>query len=325
LQVAKRCPRAKGALPFAALLAMLIVTMIVYNVVPLPTVGSRAGLGQDCYCHKGLASTLSVNGTGVDIVDLKVKRGSSFSLLVNAQFRPAWGDTTPLSVGWLSDMGNNSRFEFNPREVFDNSQQDQDPANSSVVVLFKLAAPNQPGEYSLVISYHGGVSKIAVQVASDIVGASRSYAAISQVHGPFASSPGDNVTLSILLKNNHTEPAILYIYGANNSTNQAVFSKVYSDAPIAANGVIVLSGTFKMPNGTLIVTIHSGHVEDGKDVNDDRFNLLMLQSIPPHTEVTFTVLAAKWAPWIALAAASIGSVLLARAYARRENPLSSKD
>ena len=80
--------RVQALAPAIALAALLIVTMIFENAAPPAIVNSEPENGADCYCHKGLNSELSVNGTAVDVYYPKVKAGTNFTLLISAQFHP---------------------------------------------------------------------------------------------------------------------------------------------------------------------------------------------------------------------------------------------
>jgi Ni,Fe-hydrogenase III small subunit len=230
----------------------------------------------------------------------------------------------PLDLGFQPGVQDNSKFKFDPNDVLDNSPQDQNPTPNTIVVLFTIVAPNETGSYTIEVSYPQGTSDIVIQVVSDTSAVSKSFASISKVSSPLTSSPGDMVKISILLQNNRTAPSTLFAYATNSSTKQIIFSKVYSDAPVAPNGTITLTGAFKMPNATIALVIHSGHVENGKDVDDDRFTISVLQSIPPPPSVPFGVLATEWAPWIALIGATLGSVPLMGTYALRGKRLSPK-
>ena len=325
MNVLKFSRRVQALAPALALGALLIVTMIFENAAPPAIVSSVPENGADCYCHKGLASILSVNGTDVSSYYPKVKSGANFTLLIRAQFAPL-DPSMKISpdVGFVSDAADNAKFKFSPNDILDNSPQDQDPTPNVVVALFTITAPNEADYYSLEVEYHGGTSTITVQVVSDTAGASKSFASITKVYSPLTSSSGDMVKINVLLHNNRTAPSTLFAYATNSSTKQVIFSKVYSDNPVAPNGTITLTGLFKMPNGTLTLMIHSGHVEDGKDVNDDRFTISIIHSIPPPPSVPLSVLATEWAPWIALMGATLGSVPLMGTYARRGKRLSPK-
>ena len=120
-----------------------------------------------------------------------------------------------------------------------------------IVALFTITAPNETGSYTLEVSYPQGVSDITIQVVSDTAAVSKSFAAISKVNSPLTSSSGDMVKINILLQNNRTAPSTLFAYATNSSTKQIIFSKVYSDDPVAPNGTITLTGAFKMPNATI--------------------------------------------------------------------------
>ena len=319
--------RVQALAPAIALGVLLVVTIIFENAAPPAIVNSEPQFGSDCYCHKGLNNELKVNDTAVDVYYPKVKAGTSFTLLINAQFLaldPSLNQVPELSFK-PTPSSDNSKFKFDPVDVLDNSPKDQDPTPNSIVVLFNVTAPTDTGTYSLDLSYNGGDSTIVVQVVSATGAVFPSFAAITKVDGPVTSTPGDNVTINTLLQNNRTAPSMLYVYATNSSNQkQVIFSKVYSNAPVAPNTTITLHGAFKMPNATMTLMIHSGHVEDGKDVDDDRFTLSVLQSIPPPPSVPILVLATEWAPWIAVMGALLGSVPLMGTYALRGKRLSPK-
>ena len=299
--------------------------MIFENAAPPAIVSSEPQNGSDCYCHKGLNSELDVNGTAVDVYYPKVKAGESFGLLVNANFIPLDPSmNVTFSLSWIPNSADNAKFTFNPNVVVDNSPQDQDPTPNVIAALFTITAPNETGTYSIEVSYAGGVSDITIQVMPASGAGFKSFAAITKVDSPITSTPGDNVTINTLLQNNRTAPSMLYVYATNSSTNQVIFSKVYSNNPVAPNGTIALRGTFKMPNATIALIVHSGHVEDGKDIDDDRFTVSVLQLIPPPPSVPIGALATEWAPWIVLVGAMLGSVPLMGTYASRGKRLSPK-
>jgi Ni,Fe-hydrogenase III small subunit len=314
--------------PAIVLAALLVVTMIFENAVPAAVVHSEPALEEDCFCHKGLNSVLTVNGTPVQLYLPKVKAGASFSLLIKADFIAL--DSSPMvvpEVGFAPDVRDfdNSKFKFDPSQILDNSPKDQDPLPNVILGLFTVTAPTELDVYYLEVSYRKMTSTIVTQVISDTGAVSPSFAAITKVGVPAASTPGDNVTVNILLQNNRTVASEFYVYATNSSDRkQVMFSKVYSHTPVVPNGTIALRGAFKMPNATVLLMIHSGHVENGKDVDDDRFSVSVLQSFPPPTPVPIGVLTREWAPWITLMAATMGSVPLIATYARRGKRLSPK-
>jgi coenzyme F420-reducing hydrogenase gamma subunit len=223
----------------------------------------------------------------------------------------------------MPDWADNSKFTFDPREVVDNSPQDQDPGIGAVLTLFRITAPNETGLHSIMFSYRDYRSEILITVVGS---ASASYAAIAGVSSPMVSKTGETVRVNVTLQNNGTEPSTFYVYATNSSAEQVVFAKVYSQAPVERNETTMLSAEFMMPNGSLVMTIYSGHVESGGEIDDGRFTVYLFQSVlaPPVQKVSFSALAVGWTPWMAILGASLGSVLLVGVYARRGRRLLPK-
>jgi coenzyme F420-reducing hydrogenase gamma subunit len=309
--------------PAVALAALLVATMIFENAAPPATVSSLPDYGQDCYCHKGLAMPVYVNGTEVSSFITRVGAGKSFVLRVEVAFPSQSPTAAPIVVAWLPNMGDNSKFTFNSTQVTDNSRQDQSPARGDIIASFMITAPNESGSYSIAVSYQGSFSEVFVTVGESALA---SYAAIGQVSGKLAAKPGDLVTTNITLRNNGTEASTFYVYGTNSSTKKVIFDKVYSQAPIAANATTTLTAAFTMPEGNVTLVIHGGHVEDAGDVDDSRKTIYIFQAVPlpPMQRVPYTVLAMEWAPWLAITAASLGVVPVIGMYARKGKPLFSK-
>ena len=113
--------------------------MIFENAAPPAIVNSEPANGADCYCHKGLSSELTVNGTAVDSYYPKVKAGTTFTLLISAQFIPLDPSLNMvLDLGFQPGAQDNAKFKFSPNDVVDNSPQDQDPTPNVVVALFTI-------------------------------------------------------------------------------------------------------------------------------------------------------------------------------------------
>jgi Ni,Fe-hydrogenase III small subunit len=311
---------AQALAPAVALAILLVVTMILESTAPTTVVHSHVSDGEDCYCHKGLVAPVLINGTDLIKFSPRVMGGASFTLIVQAVFfsYASYGtiaSTPPNSLAWTADMGDNAKFTFDPGEVVDGSPQDQDPASASIRALFRITAPNRTGSYSVVLSYPMDISEIPVTVGGP---SSASYAVITRVDGPLVARTGEIVRVNVTLQNNGTEPSTFYVYATNSSAKQLIFAKVYSQAPVAGNQTTVLNVEFKMPNGSLTLTIHSGHVESSSEIDDGQFTVYLFQSLPapPVQTASFNVLAVEWAPWIVIIAASLGSVPLVGMYAR---------
>jgi coenzyme F420-reducing hydrogenase gamma subunit len=322
MKISKSNRSVKALAPAIALGALLLVTMIFENAAPTAVVQSLPEEGMDCYCHKGLLAEAQVNDTGASGFQARVEEGKSFTLLVELDFSSTVSPY-PYSVGWMPDMDDNSKFKFDPNQIGDNTPLDRSPAAGVILALFKLTAPNQTGTYTLAFTYQGSISEIFVSVGRS---RSLSYAAIARVNGPLASLPGDMVRMNVTLRNNGTEASKFYIYATNGSSHNVVFPKVYSDAPVAGNATAVLNAEFQMPPGNLTLAIHSGHVEDGDEVDDARRIVYMFQSLPAPLvpRIPMSVLATQWAPWIAITAASLAAVPLLEMHARRRRLLSSE-
>jgi Ni,Fe-hydrogenase III small subunit len=283
--------------------------------------------GTGCSCHN-FGVGIWVNSTDFyateEVFYANVESGKSFSLLINTvgTATTTEGLLQP-AVAWMPDMTDNAKFKFDPQEVKDNAPQDQDPSPGIMGVLFRITAPNQTGSYIISLSTQGSIVSVLVTVR----GASPSgFASVTNVQSPSAVRAGASVGMDVTLWNKGLAPYRLYVYATDHATGQVVFAKVYSESPIPANGTATLSGAFNMPNGNLTLMIRSGHVEGDRDVDDDlfSFSILQPQSLPPVQTAQFGVLAMQWAPWIAVVAATLGSVPLVGMYARRGKRLLPK-
>jgi hypothetical protein len=109
-------------------------------------------------------------------------------------------------------------------------------------------------------------------------------------------------------------PYRVYMYVTNYPSGQQILAKVYSEGPVAANGTITLSASFVMSNTTLSLRIHSGHVEDGTDIDDDLFSLSISQPhpMPPIHEPPLYVLVEEWGPLMPIIAAIVAFVHFVR-------------
>jgi Ni,Fe-hydrogenase III small subunit len=309
--------------PAFALAALLIATMIFESAVPTPVVNSTPESGMDCYCHKDLSQQAKANNTDVSAFFPHVTTGGTFSLRVQIQFSNLNSMGSPDSITWIADMDENSKFQFNPNQIVDNSAQDQSAGKGEIVGLFRITAPQEAGRYVIAFTYRDFTSEIYVTVGQS---ASLSYAAITNINGPLAAKPGDDVRMNITLLNNGTQASKFYVYATNSSSRKIVFEKIYSQTPIESDATTSLIGTFKMPDGNLTLVIHSGHVEDTGDFDDSRVTIYMFQAlnVAPIAQVPYSVLAIQWAPWIAIAGASLGSVPILATRARKRKPLFPK-
>jgi hypothetical protein len=184
LTISKLGNRIHALAPAIALGALLIVTLIFENAAPTMVVNSVPEEGADCYCHKGLRSILRVNDTEVTAFYPTVDPGSTFTLLIQANF----GALDPSlkitpAVGWDTRAADNAKFKFDPTEIVDSSPQDLDPVPGSVSARFKVTAPTEPNYYDLEVTYHGGTSTITVHVGSAVT-LTKSFAAIAKVQKP---------------------------------------------------------------------------------------------------------------------------------------------
>jgi hypothetical protein len=156
----------KSVKPVVGLTALLILAIIVGNFVP-PVV-PFAESGQGCYCHNaGIA--LSVNNTDVatDLLAsgfVVVESGGSFILNIRTQRMGPREGVVQVAMGWIREMADNAKFNFDPEEVKDNSLLDQDPSDGSIVTVFKIIPPNDAGPYVISLSSFGVILTLPVTV-----------------------------------------------------------------------------------------------------------------------------------------------------------------
>ena len=235
------------------------------------------------------------------------RAGESFTLLVKAELKVQEGGILERSVAWTSGLGDNDRFKFDPKEVKDNSPQDQNPAASLIFALFKVTAPEASGSYSISLSALGGMSVIRVSVRE---ASAASFASIVKVQGPLLMQSGTPVNVNVTLQNIGSEAHKTYIYATDDATGEDVFAKVYSASDIAANQTITLRGTFAMPNRTLSLTVHGGHEQGGVDTDDteNAITIMAATPLPPTQAPSLSGLVREWGPWLAIVGASFASV-----------------
>jgi Ni,Fe-hydrogenase III small subunit len=304
----------------AALVLLTIVAVVVANIASayVDQPPDHEG-GPGCYCHN-LGVGIWVNGSDTyaarEVIFVEAEPESSFVELISSQ---RIGETAGLlepKMAWMPSMADNAKFTFDPQEVTDNAPQDQDPTVGNIAVLFKIAAPKEPGSYDISLSVQGPIVTFLVTVKSAAVSG---FASVTYVKSPLAARTNSTIRIGVTLRNEGLDPHELYIYGIDRATGERILEKIYSGDPVQPNGTVSLEGAFRMPGGNLTLMIHSGHVEDSGDIDDglSAVSILQLQSSPPTQTTQLIVLAREWAPWVAIIGASLGSVPLLEMYARR--------
>jgi len=300
--------------PIVGLTLLLVAGLIIGYFAPFSISQEHTVAGQGCYCHNS-GIGLYVNGTDVMATSAGfayLGNGGSFTFLVRSEQVEPEGVVEAV-MAWTPSMSDNAKFAFDPQEVRDNSAQDEDSTAGKIAVLFKITAPNETGSYTIALSTQGTIAVFEVRVRPAQGQAGQlipSFAAISNVEAPVEAKRGGSVGMNATLQNKGSAPCSLYIYATDADTGEEVFPKVYSAAPVAGNGTITLSGAFVMPDWALSLKIHSGHVEEGQDVDDDAGNVsVRLQHPPPPTQkAPIQVLVEDWGPGIVVIAASMMSV-----------------
>lgn len=309
-------PKAKTFLVIVVLIAMVAAMAIGDSA--LPAVGQVPGHvgGEGCYCHNdGVA--IYVNSTDMsNRMRLRaVEGGKSFSLLINTTQRYDVSEgLLRAALAWMPDMGDNPKFRFDPQEVKDNSPLDISPSTGTIVVLFKITAPEEPGWYTIQFSAQGFIVSFEFQVKEV---APAVFASIVKIEVPSLIQAGALVSMNVTLQNTGSAARRAYMYATDDATGEQILAKVYSTSQIAGNETVTLSGTFAMPNRTLSLVIHSGHEKDGGDIDDDKSVVSVYAALPspPIQIVPFDVLVKQWVPWIAVIAASLAAVPLVGSHA----------
>jgi coenzyme F420-reducing hydrogenase gamma subunit len=315
---------------FAALIILAIAAVMIGNLASAvqPPEDHSGGPGSGCYCHN-LGVGIWVNGTDTyakeEVFYVNTESGRSFAFQVTSvktQTERTEGLLQP-AMDWMSNMSDNAKFTFDPREVKDNSPQDQNPTAGSITALFKITAPNDSGSYIISLFAQGPIITALVTVKALSPSA---FASINDVASPLAAKGGAPVGVNVTLQNKGPVAHTLYMYAVDRITGQELFAKVYSVAQVAPNGTITLSGVFTMPNSNVTLAIRSGHVQDNRDIDDDltTVSVFQPQSPPPIQTASIAALAREWAPWIVITAGSLSAVPLIRTQAQKKRPLFPK-
>ncbi len=317
--------------PMTGLIALAIAAIIIGNFVspatPFlhPSWGYMIGTGCDCH---NTGDGIWLNGTEWDSEDnvflVDADGGKSFSFLIEIQRPPQQiVGILPSVIAWMPDMTDNVQFKFDPQKVEDDSPQDQDSRPGVVTALFKVVVPDKPGTYVISLAADGNILSTLVRVKSASGSVLSGSASIVSVDSPSVAKTGGSVGMKVTLRNTGSESHRLYVYVTDRATGEQVFSKVYSEEAVPKNGTILLSGEFEMPNSTLGLLIHAGHVQDGSDADDALFAVSVTLAFPspPTQEIPFDVLAKQWVPWITIAVAFLGSVQFAKSYDDRRRRL----
>jgi Ni,Fe-hydrogenase III small subunit len=324
--------------PVVALTVLILAAVLLGGfaspVIPQPPPDHEGGPG--CSCHNE-GTNIWVNGndfnTVDDIVSVDVDSAGSFVVTVQSQ-RPADNDLFQRTMVWMPNVADNAKFIFDPQEVKDNSPQDLSPIVGNIIAKFNITAPSQSGSYTISLWAQGAIIQGFVKVKA---ASPSGFAAITNVRSPPASVGGALLTVSVTLQNTGWGDHRLYMYVTDRATGKEVLGKVYSQGPVSANATITLGGVFKMPNYTLSLTVHSGqgdlqisnstfgfvvhsgHVEENQDIDDDQHlvSTLGAMSVPSIQGASLGVLGVQWIPWTVAIAASLGSVPLLQMYSRR--------
>lgn len=146
-------------------LTILILAAAIVGILAYAPASARAFPQNDhgCYCHhSGIG--MWVNGTDIGIVNLaNVNAGATFHLQIRSVDVAATGVVPGVQV-WLSNLTDNSKFQFSPTQITDNSAQDLNSTTGTITAVYAITAPLTNGRYDIEITAQGVVFDISIGV-----------------------------------------------------------------------------------------------------------------------------------------------------------------